>query len=306
MMWLPKPYPDEAIGSVLARGCRYTGTDWTPMIRRATGMRSAKVSFLMPYSMERLGHLTGMAPRDLLEKHTLFPYLVAFTDPAFHPELRRKALGGAAQRRTLGISSQHVVSHGRARRFCSHCTREDLKTHGESYWRRAHMLPGVQVCARHNSWLFTTSIPIHRGKGTDHLLPTDVTEAPRQIRGRPDALRSFALESQKALLVSPNSPYSPGDYRAAATILGYAGESGLNMVFTKRFAEDLHAFFGRPLLRELRCDWHKTVRTPWPTILLRSTPKVSPPKHILLRAFFKTFSQQTTLRSSKATGVGKL
>jgi hypothetical protein len=290
MKWLPKPYPDEVLGSVLARGCRYAGIDWAPMVRRATGMRSFKVSFLMPGNMERLGQLTGMTPRELLEKHTFFPYLVAFTDPAHRSELRDKALGGPRQRQTLGISIQHVVSHGRRRRFCFQCTNEDIKTYGESYWRRSHMLPGVQVCARHESWLFTTSILIHRGKGTDHLLPSDLTGALPQGRVRQGALYSFALESQKALLTSPNRSYSPGDYRAAATVLGYAGDSGLNMVFTKRFAEDLQVFFGRPLLRELRCDWKRSVRTPWPTILLRSTPKVSPPKHILIRTFFKTFS----------------
>jgi TniQ len=258
------------------------------MVRSATGMQCVKVSFLMPFSMERLGGLTGMQPVELLERHTLYPYLVAFTPPKRREYLISKALGSPSERKSLGVSARHGFGAGRLRRVCPHCIRDDLKQYGESYWRRAHLLPGVHVCVQHNAWLLTTPVSVQRGAGTDQLMPTDLVGTSFKIRSRHDTLYSFAVESLNALTLPPQLRDWLAEYRAVAVTLGYG--IGSTQIDRMRFAEDVKTFFGLPFLAELHSDWDKTLKYPWPSRLLIPGNKASVSKHILLRTFLKHLS----------------
>lgn len=136
------PYPDEELGSIVARACRQTGltlhrfSQWYLDAQPARHLRGLG-NLLLPVSK-----LTNLSPRELLWAHTLVPYGVA-------------ALPAPVSRRILkslvcGENMENSPSLGKVgRHWCEDCVRQDLALYGESYWHRSHLLPGVTTCHLH-------------------------------------------------------------------------------------------------------------------------------------------------------------
>ena len=164
-LFFPTPYPDEILYSVL---CRYWIRAGRPSTQSVTedfyGTRRDS-SILMPRYLERIASLlpasSGMSVEFFLKNATIVPY--------FQPFLTQKR--AETHRRYLSNflpdnkSSYFSLGMGKLRyprtnylRFCAECWKEDVKKHGEPYWRRLHQLPGVMVCPIHRQPLMTTTI----------------------------------------------------------------------------------------------------------------------------------------------------
>ncbi len=149
----PRPKPDELLYSVIARSAVHVGT-WSPkqLLETLYGHRGTLAVPDLPSSLARLVGLCaawGMTVKELAYRHTLLPYYTHF----LHPGERTRVLeamfhrGGHLHVR-LGICASTVVRIPFFR-LCPACIGEDLTQCGETYWRRAHHLPGVVVCAAH-------------------------------------------------------------------------------------------------------------------------------------------------------------
>lgn len=92
MALLPKPYPDEAIGSIIARGVWHTGLPLKSLLKSIFGPTKSCISFLMGTSFSGLSRATGLAPEELMLLHTVFSYATAFMPQATRAQLRAKAL----------------------------------------------------------------------------------------------------------------------------------------------------------------------------------------------------------------------
>ena len=102
MIRLPTPYPDEIMGSVIARGCVHSGLPPKRMLENIFQSPRSYYSFLMPSCFHRLGLLTGKSPETILDEHTVFPYTVAFMQVDERERLRKKALELNVQTDCLG------------------------------------------------------------------------------------------------------------------------------------------------------------------------------------------------------------
>lgn len=157
---LPKPYPDETVGSVMARACVHTGLPMRRLLQSIFEKNRSTFSFLLGTEICQLALRAGVEPRRFLFEHTVFPYSVAFMAPKIQEHLVAKALAPRAGEDCLGSLTKNV-SHGVTHlRVCRACIAEDVQQYGESYWHRQHLLPGVLVCLRHGEPLFETSIPL--------------------------------------------------------------------------------------------------------------------------------------------------
>ena len=92
MPWLPKPYPDEVIGSVVARGCIQTGLSLKRLLSDIAGSNRSYASFLMSSNVVAMEAWCGIDPEELLQEHTMFPYAVGFMPKATRAALESKAL----------------------------------------------------------------------------------------------------------------------------------------------------------------------------------------------------------------------
>lgn len=287
MILLPRPYPDEIIGSVLARGARWLGLSWGRLLYLATGRSGSSVPFLMPFALDRLAESTGTDPEYLLERHTLFSYAVAFMPLARRNEFKARALseGNRCGLDTLG----HVVlARMPYRRVCPLCISEDLQAHGESYWRRSHLLPGVSVCLVHRTKLWQGTLPLQHGRDTgDALLPAEVRAHPATPALPEEVLESIALYSIGAMLRKPADRNWLERYTVAAFALGYQLRS--RAVAARVIARDLNRFFGDRFLQSMGATVDLGQKSPWPALFVRPgyQTRLATPKHVLMLTFLE-------------------
>ena len=284
-MLLPRPYPDEVIGSIVSRGYHRTGLSWTRYVNLVTGRSVSSMPYLMPFALDRFAEATGCSEERLLERHTLFPYATGFMEPARRGVYKYRAL------RPGGISGLDILAHpilrGRApKRICEECILTDTRRFGETYWHRAHLLPGVYHCAIHGTRLTPTTLPV-QGGGTaaDSLLPAECTGLAEYPNVDDDLLRSVAYFSLIALEARAGATNWFSRYLAACAALGY----GLRRraVASKAISSDLCLALGEELLSIVGVDVHLESKSPWPSLMVRPTyvTRVAATKHVLMQTF---------------------
>jgi TniQ/Tn7-like transposition protein D len=276
------------------------------MLNATTGTWPRRASFAMPVAIERVSECSGVSPRALLDEHTLFPYVVAFTSSEHYRRLRLAVLTPGVDRHCLSVLLQPIRGAPRSRRFCPACLKEDSDRYGEGYWHRAHLLPGVEICVHHGIALCATEVPFQRTAGDCRLLmPGDLPSKRIASVLSHEVRAAIASISASALWRPFEHTGSLARYREQALHLGYrlsdAGLSG------SAIARDLSQFFGSDLLDQCGCrvDLHK--RNPWPALLVRpdSPTAHSPVKHILMMTFLEHAPSVRHLKMSEHAPKGK-
>jgi len=287
---LPAPYPDELGYSVIARYLaqwQYSQND--KLLHDLLGPSKAGVDPTTPPHLSRLAKSLGFAgARSFAARHTLLPYYLAFV-PAMD---RRRAL------RAL-LSDDTAVASKVARtlvyrcaepdtfRFCADCMRRDLVVYGETYWHRAHQLPGVLRCARHRTLFRDSRVPFRSERPNEYwaatweaLMPSRTKRLAPQMSG---ALAELVATRSLSLLstgFARDECTSWLQYRLILRQLGYVDATGrLN---ASRFEEDLLTYFAANDCQPQRFGLDRW----WLQITRRSSVQYHVPvQHLLLQAF---------------------
>ncbi len=160
-------------------------------------------------------------PHNLIWAYTMVPYATAFLQEAAYHRAMENALSTATQRTGLGAVTQSTTVYVPSCRYCQVCVEQDLATWGDSYWRRAHHLPGVLVCPTHLRPLVVTTLPTVSRVLLD-LLPHDlVVPAPTW---RPSELE---LRLAQASLIALNRQAGPATEPTAAVYRQRMARAGL-------------------------------------------------------------------------------
>ena len=157
MSWLPKPYPDETFYSLLVRLHRYLGRPtYSAFSRMLTGGRHYVALSHLPCGLLVLGEhlkLDRTAVDQLIDRTTTFNYHTAFASEAVRDRARAEMHEiGSSLHLVRGLANFAITLADRLR-FCPQCLAEMEREFGETWWCRAHQLPGVEVCYRHGAWL---------------------------------------------------------------------------------------------------------------------------------------------------------
>jgi hypothetical protein len=285
-MLLPRPYDDELVGSVLARGIVYTGLPTKRFLRTLTGRRTSTLSFFLPADLRAIASAMGADLSHVLWQHTAFPYVTAFMPPQEVTRLETKASQLAGTREESLSSLVKSVTRGlKALRFCSKCCAQELATLGESYWHRSHNLPLVQVCHRHDVRLTDVPTP-SMTRAFEIGLPHHQRRAPTTCASESETLRELAARSAELLAQRGGCDEDlVKKYRNQAHRVGYILASGDSAGV--QLSRDLRARFGDRLLKEAGCEVALDSRGPWPSLMLRTAQGVPfmPVKHVLLCCF---------------------
>lgn len=95
-------------------------------------------------------------PNQIIEDHTFYPYYSPFLKSDQKQALIRKMLYGIGGQcvNIAGLSATNI--HIKKELFlCPLCLMSDVNKYGEPYWHRIHHLPGVSMCAIHNTKLYS-------------------------------------------------------------------------------------------------------------------------------------------------------
>lgn len=90
--------------------------------------------------VEFMAHMAGVPFDAFLRGHTTIPLRRAIVRDANALSFR----SSPHALRYVGLSGLRPGAY-----LCESCVKEDLKFHGQSYWRREHQLPGVFWCSKH-------------------------------------------------------------------------------------------------------------------------------------------------------------
>lgn len=162
LSYFPALYDDELLYSALARAMHHLGIPTYALFSQyAFGWPDVRAIYDLP---NHLAPLTSELPdgpnllERLIQRHTLFPYDVAFVDPDTRARVARAMRGrGTPPGRALGKPSLRNGSID-ALRFCVDCLSEWEASGFEPYWRRVHQLPSVLICVHHGSVLQVSNV----------------------------------------------------------------------------------------------------------------------------------------------------
>lgn len=292
MRLLPKPYPEEAVGSVLLRGRIRMGLELKPFLKwvfDVPGRSSA--SLLLESDAARIASMCGMTGSALLERHTIFPYATAFQNGDLAAKLRMQLL--SAEITKVGAVAPLVANsvHRGLRRFCPECVLEDLNSYGESYWRRSHQIATVFLCTKHETILIersgcspatlnTAGLTLPHSSGRTRRVRLDLpVEIARDLSTISELLLTGG-QHEDGWVSDDNSSW----YRQHASAKGFAYRSGA--VATGPIADSLARFYGTRFLKRLDCLVNVQQGNSWPSLLLReSSYQAAAVRHVLLRCF---------------------
>ncbi|MBY0246359.1 MAG: TnsD family transposase [Nitrospiraceae bacterium] len=180
-IYLPAPYPDEVLYSILARHrLRLGQTTTTVLMRQLFGSPSVHAAVAFPTHLSHLSSTlhphANMTLDTLIMRFTLFPYYAPFFARDHRLALyQRMAADHHGMERAVPMTwlRRNSVTVSEMLRYCPVCAAHERRELGEAYWHRLHQIPGVEVCAVHEVWLESTCAPARALGGWHHFLSAE-------------------------------------------------------------------------------------------------------------------------------------
>ena len=251
LAFLPTPFEDELLYSLLARSLSWLGgTASLPVIQAAFGRGATGVRVALPGGLAALAEALAPGCRldvpTIVNRHTLLPYFLRLLMPLDSERLLRGTTAGWRHGGYAGLSPFRGASHWhRALVLCPDCVALDVRTHGEAAWRRSHQLPGVLVCPAHGAALRASRT---RAVGQSHLIrcPTDVGDL-LQVENPFERATAWRLaRASQWLLHNPSpGPGLAGVRRRLRSLLAERGWLKPNGMVRAGLHEAVEAAYGR-------------------------------------------------------------
>jgi hypothetical protein len=248
-MYFPRPYPDEPTLSLLIRAARHLGLSMSDIFREVLGIQTRYASFARPFCLSALSNLTQIAPSELIQRHTFFPYVAAFLSSAQRYAMWSNIL---TDRPVTFVSFNFLEGTARQNHFflkyCTKCAEDDLQRYGETYWHREHLLPGVCICMIHMQILDSTSVPIGQSYSSSlDRLPSDCQGTAVSQLAERQLLDRIAIGS-KILLDGTTIPIHVllQRYQLLVDLLGR--RSATSAAVARRVFSELASFYGSAFL----------------------------------------------------------
>ncbi|MGB8416784.1 TniQ family protein [Paraburkholderia sp.] len=299
-MYFPRPYPDELTSSLLIRAARHLGVPYDKLVKYLTGMGRKRVHFTNPFALQQIAKATGMAYDEILVNHTLYPYVTAFMSRRRREQIRASLVATVPQMRSdFNWLAGAPWSSLACRRFCPQCLREDLQQHGESYWHRSHVLPGVYTCTNHSSPLLGTSIALGRCEPVRaRACPSDNPGIEIDLPLSRHLLDAVACYSKEALDGKLSARLD--GIRAHAQEVEELGVKSSKGRITRCLSRQLEKFYGPSYLSSAGLSWlnFRLSVEECPALMTRRSEATAftTLQHLLLQIFFENFPATTAQR----------
>jgi hypothetical protein len=296
-MFLPEPYPDELLYSILARyHFRSRNNSYKETIKDAFGKSTVCAVIDFPAHLEalceRLPERFAVPPDYFIEHHTLFPLFKPFLPIGRADRIveMMKGAKGNGIHTTLGVMAGCLPSL-RYLRYCSQCICDDEAMFGETYWHRSHQIFGIFICPKHHEWLKNSKIAISSGRnkhvfGLINCEKNDSSLAPADAD---EKVLFYLMIAEGVYWILNNRVQVMEPDKLRKAYLGYLQERGLVTHSGRLHQQDLQneftARYGMVLLKKLCCSVNHS-RDNWLFKILRKPRTVIHPlRHLLLIDF---------------------
>lgn len=291
--YLAIPYKDELLLSSMARSARHNGM-LPSQLASALGLSQRAVcgSFGLPNNLdsvaEALGPFIDCTGEELIRRYTLLPYFSSYLPIDKRLALEREMRAAGAN--VVGVHAGIIMSSSARleyRRICPECVSDELGRLGETYWHRAHQLPGVFVCHIHAEPLRRSRFRYATNTCASQIaLPHDEVGCPLNIPAPIPVAHQVSIASASLLTGIANvesQVQCQMRYREAVIRGGFfQHDARLN---SRQLKKKLEEYFSERHLAAIGCAVNKTQS--WATSIV--TPsyrwRFSPIKHVLMNIF---------------------
>ncbi len=145
-------FPSETLYSCLVRHCL---TSAYPNLNRALSVEVGSISkqwtAQFPCFIPQLSEITGLEPKVLIQKHSVYPAYKPFLSDCVSQEVERLLVSGGL----LNVETKMSLAANRVKgtgtlNYCSKCVIDDEHRYSWAYWHVLHQLPGALVCIHHH------------------------------------------------------------------------------------------------------------------------------------------------------------
>lgn len=172
----PTPYKDELLYSTIARYHLRSGNQsYLHTLEDLFDKRTTTATPILLCGIKRLINelpkQTTLTEKQLIEKHTLYPFYTAFLPEEKALSIYNQMIGddGKTLYTTAGIMSS-AISQSKYFHFCPLCFEEAER--GELYWHRLHQLPGQLICTKHHVLLEKSTVRLIQPDRCSFVSPT--------------------------------------------------------------------------------------------------------------------------------------
>ncbi|WP_136525492.1 TnsD family Tn7-like transposition protein [Geomonas ferrireducens] len=295
-IYLPFPYQDELLYSVLARYCSRSNQRPHKLACLIFDKCFVILRADLPCALSAVARKTkptwGMTAETILKELTLFPFYEPFLPKPVRDNRMHALLLGPC-RCNIGTKAYRVKSPIFLR-LCVKCAESDREELAETYWRRVHQLPGVIVCPQHGTPLVSTLARIQPGR-------TECVDASSATFGNTEPLDNLDIEiiqmiamRCKDVLFGKKNEWdgktSATDYRDAALKRGIQRLPGI--CSPNLFVEKFLAHYGAPLLTKLGMLGAEG-KAPWLRNMFQNNSKqiFHPIEHILVQLYLESLPE---------------
>ena len=253
--YFPEIYPDELIYSWISRYYAHSGySSYCHVLEELTGSKFGRIDY------EFAGHFNGEVRtlfermygyRDLILRHTMFPYYGRFVNA----DKRQNALdcllnGNGDIHNALPFPKSNEV---RFLRYCPKCAEEDRENYGESYIHCVHQVRQIAVCPHHGCKLLPTDISIVKGSPRLYVPEESIPQSNPSETGLSIEIKfsRYMAEVFCHPINLENDNSISAFLRAALEDTEYISKRGKS-IYVSRLAEDLNSYYSFLGTDELR------------------------------------------------------
>lgn len=167
LTFLPTPYQDEILYSILARYHQHSGNNFINETTQDIYNKNKVIASVeFPCSILSLINSMpkswGYSYEDFIKNYTLYPLYNHFWDERRSDAVWNLMKGNSVRDVHLkaGIYS-NKISRWNNLRFCPECCIEDEKKYGELYWHRVHQTPGTIICPIHKVFICNSKVRLN-------------------------------------------------------------------------------------------------------------------------------------------------
>lgn len=320
-VFLPKPYQDELLYSVIARYL----VEVKPKKRRvaiATVFGKciigyAEMSALIGEVAKRTWDTWGLTARQIIDAHTLFPYYSRFASESTINLCLNSLINDSSNNvlTKFGTATSNLRSMLYFR-FCPECRLEDIEIHGVTYWRRLHQITGVDICPVHKCELIDSTARMKMARIPFYYDATEHTaniHADLTIKIRDDHINMAVLIAKRCQEILQKND----QYRTEGNVFQSNPQEVIKKGYTKYFdkidyellQKKFEDFWGLDFLGSMSISYKSGYCTWFHNIIDGSTeirrPKFQTLLHVLVQIFLENLPTNTARPSNIGIGPWK-
>lgn len=290
----PVIYKDELLYSIISRYKRVCGIQGNQnLIRDLCGKKQGMMATIFPIHInrivKRLPYRSQITSQQLLNENTLYPFYTKFLSESLAGEMKE---GMLSKDRFNGIVKAGFIGSkvklNKYLKYCPMCVEDDIKTLGESYWRREHQIIGVLFCKKHKIKLKDSTVIV--GETNNKYICLDDIEIDKKIDSNGIEYLDYNLNYMKLVEELSNEDGK----RLEQSIINrfYINElikrklaSQNGNIYMKKLLSTFKEFYPQNYLKLMQCDYEVGDKNAWLRRFFLNNKNKSMVYHLLLLQF---------------------